>query len=118
MMYLVIIPTVAVENNMVKQIEDSYNETISYVQLQMQETYEEEKEAIEMYNYLMGEIAVQELSMNQEDSDIVYPENYGGAYLGDNGKLVVCIVDGMGEGVLEQLSSYERSNDYTITLKR
>ena len=54
MMYLVIIPTVAVENNMVKQIEDSYNETISYVQLQMQETYEEEKEAIEMYDYLMG----------------------------------------------------------------
>lgn len=116
MMHLIIVPTVATEDNMVGKIEDRYNETVSYVQLQMQETYEEEKEAIEMYDYLMGEIAVQELSMNQEDSDIVYPENYGGAYLGDNGKLVVCVVDGMGEDVPEKISSYEKNNEYTLEL--
>lgn len=49
-------------------------------------TYVDQKSAVSAYENLIGEFGYDEIS-----GDIVYPEDYGGAYINDEAKLVVLI---------------------------
>lgn len=116
MMTIIVVPTHAVDDDVVKEIETSYKETFSTLQAQMKQTYEEEKEAIGLYNELMSNISTKENSVVRDGENVVtYPDNYGGAYMREDGTLVVCMTaNRTSENSLKIESVYDAKDRYVV----
>lgn len=113
---MIAIPTHAVENDVVKEIEANFKESFFSLQTQIQRTYEIEKEAIGLYDKLVKQISV-DISSAATDNRIIttYPENYGGAYLHEDGSLVICATaDRTSENLLNLEEIYKTTDRYKV----
>jgi len=78
--------------------------------------HELEDEANDLYNKLLKEISTDVASDAQNGTSMaVYPDNYGGAYLGEDGALVVCMTaDKWGRNLLKLEEIFEATDYYKV----
>ena len=78
--------------------------------------HELEDEAIDLYAKLLKEISTDVASDAQDGTSVtVYPDNYGGAHLGDDGILVVCMTAGRsGRNLLDLDKVFDAADRYTV----
>lgn len=78
--------------------------------------YEPEDEANDLYSKMLKEISTDvESHVRDGESVTVYPDNYGGAYLGEDGALVVCMTEDKSGGNLLRLEEiFEAADHYRV----
>lgn len=80
--------------------------------------HELEDEANDLYDKLLEEISTDVASDAQNGTSVtVYPDNYGGAYLGEDGTLVVCMTaDKSGGHLLKLEEIFEATDHYRVEM--